>query len=145
AAGAPTAPAGAGTPAPPASKPQQAPLPAIADVDTRGALKLDRLRVAGLTIDGLAAGVVTGEGRIAVESLTGRLNGGTLKASASMTAAGHRLVGSLAGVDAGGLIRDASARDALDGRGDIRLDLSTRGQDRDAALRQLGGSASLAL
>lgn len=146
-AGTPTTPgAGAGPAAsPPTAAPKQAALPAIADVDTRGALKVERLRVAGLAIGGLAANVSTGEGRIAIESLAGSLNGGALKASASMTAAGHRLVGALTGVDAGGLIRDASGRDPLDGRGDIRLDLSTRGLDGDTAIRQLGGSASLAL
>lgn len=146
-------PAGSGTPgagagpaaSPPTAAPKQAALPAIADVDTRGALKVERLRVAGLAIGGLAANVSTGEGRIAIESLAGSLNGGALKASASMTAAGHRLVGALTGVDAGGLIRDASGRDPLDGRGDIRLDLSTGGLDGDTAIRQLGGSASLAL
>jgi AsmA protein len=130
---------------PPAGTPEQDALPAIADADTRGSLKVERLRVAGLAIGSLAANLATGDGRIAVESLTGRLNGGALKASASMTAAGHRLAGTLAGVDAGSLIRDASGRDPLDGRGDIRLDLSTRGLDGDTALRQLGGTASLAL
>lgn len=145
--GTPTA-AGAGArPGPPPSTatPKQAALPAIADVETRGSLKVDRLRVAGLAVGGLAANVATGDGRIAIESLTGELNGGALKANASMTAAGHRLAGSLTGVDAGGLIRDASGREPLDGRGDIRVDLSTRGLDGDAALRQLAGSASLML
>ncbi|MCM5572346.1 AsmA family protein [Burkholderiaceae bacterium FT117] len=145
--GAGAAGAAGGRPAPPpAGRPAAEPaMPAIADVETRGKLKVGQLRVSGLTISELAGSAATGAGRIAVESLTGKLNGGALQARVAMAAAGHRLAGSLAGVDAGSLVREASGRDALEGRGDLRFDLATRGFDADSALRDLGGTASFAL
>jgi len=147
-AGQPSAPEAPG-PQPPATatapgaRPQAA--PAIAAIETLGTLKIYLLLVSGLTLSKLAATATTGNDRIAIEPLTGQLNGGALQARLSTTAAGHRLAASLTGADAGALIRDAARRDVLDGQGTVRVDLAASGDTADALTRSLAGTASLAL
>ncbi|HRO59014.1 MAG TPA: AsmA family protein, partial [Burkholderiaceae bacterium] len=146
-------------PAQPSADVQPAPAPAppapadavartvgpIASIDTQGTLKIEALRVSGLTINNLDARAVTGNGRIVVDPISGRLNGGELQARLGLSEAVHELIAKLSDVAAGGLIRDATGRDVLDGRGEFSVELSASGGNTDALLGTLSGAAALTL
>ncbi|NLD68939.1 MAG: AsmA family protein, partial [Limnobacter sp.] len=118
---------------------------AIAAIDTLGTVKVDTLRVSGLTIAGFDARVLTGDSRIVADPLTGRLNDGELQARLGLSGAVHELSAKLKNVDAGGLIRDATGREVLDGRGEFNADLTAAGLDTEALLGSLSGTAALRL
>ncbi len=136
--------AGGAAPPQPASSPLGALAP-IANADTQGTLKIEHLQVSGLSFDAMSATSRSGSGQIAIDPLTARVSGGQLQGRASIAAAGPRIVATLTGVDAGALIREATKRDVLEGRGDVQVDLTASGDNHDQWTRSLAGSASFAL
>jgi AsmA protein len=99
-----------------------------------GSLEIDNIKASNLRIDLRAA-----DGRIEAHSVSANLYGGSVSGSASATATAapdfvlhHNLVG----VRLGPLLKDAFDKQPIEGRGNVRLDVTARG----ASLAQIGKS-----
>jgi AsmA protein len=121
------------------------PVTAIGAIDANGLIRIGQLRISGMTIERLEATLLTGGGRIRVEPLSARLFGGSIESTLLLDPAGHRLGAALRNIDVGALLRATAGRDALDGRGSLDLDLRAQGDQPDAAIASLGGTASFSL
>lgn len=142
------APAGGLTPVVGASEPDAAlAIPAaLAGLDANGTVRIGALRLRGVDASDVAATIRSGGGRIDIAPLRAGVFRGTLDASATLTEAGrHRLRMGLAGVDAGLALRALAGRDALEGRGDVSVDLAAEGRTLAALERSLDGTAALKL
>ena len=107
-----------------------------------GALKLMDLRIAELKAELRAAG-----GRADLAPHSARLYEGTLQGALSLIAKGNRVVlkESLGGVAIGPLVKDLMGRDALEGRGNVALDVTAAGPTVSAMKKSLGGTARIEL
>jgi AsmA protein len=142
------APAAGPTPAVGASGPDAAiAIPAaLARLDANGTVRIGALKLRGIDASDVAATIRSGGGRIDIAPLRAAVFRGTLDASAALTEAGrHRLRMDLTGVDAGLALRALAGRDALEGRGNVSLDLAAEGRTPAALERSLDGTASLKL
>jgi AsmA protein len=115
-----------------------------ADAKVRiGALKVKNLRTANVRFDLHAAG-----GKLDVNPLTANLYGGTVNGILSATAsrpARFSLKQNLTNIDVGPLLKDATGKNPLEGRGNVQLDVSTVGDTITQLRRGLDGTARLAL
>ncbi|MDH4095324.1 MAG: AsmA family protein, partial [Betaproteobacteria bacterium] len=107
-----------------------------------GALKLMDLRIAELQAELKAA-----NGRADLAPHSAKLYEGTLRGSMSLVAKGNRvaLKETLDGVSIGPLVKDLMGRDALEGRGNVALDITAAGPTVSAMKKSLGGTASVLL
>ena len=107
-----------------------------------GALKLMDLRIAELKAELKAA-----NGRADLAPHSARLYEGTLQGALSLIAKGNRvaLKENLAGVAIGPLVKDLMSRDALEGKGNVALDVSASGPTVGAMKKSLAGTASVLL
>ena len=121
-------------------------MPALAELDADGSLRIGALKVAGVDASNVAATIRSGAGRIALTRLTAGVFRGALDASAMLGDSGqHALRMRLTGVDAGMALRALAGRDALEGRGDLSLNVTGGGQTLAALERSLDGTAAIAL
>ncbi|RPH62697.1 MAG: AsmA family protein, partial [Burkholderiales bacterium] len=137
----------AGAPAPaPGAQAGAIPVPPIADLDTSGTLRVGALKVAGIAASNVTATIHSGQGRVELTRLDAGIWRGQLDASARLGEQGrHALRASLKGVDAGMALREMAGRDLLDGRGDLRVDVTGTGHTITALKRSLGGTAAVSL
>ncbi len=108
-----------------------------------GALKAANIRSANLRFDLRAAG-----GRLDIEPLAANLYGGRIAGALTVTAANparYSVRQTLSGVDVGPLLKDATGKEPIEGRGNVQLDLSTGGATFDRIRKGLNGSARLEL
>jgi AsmA protein len=119
---------------------------ALARLDAHGTLRIGALKLRGVDASDVAATIRSGGGRIDVAPLRAAVFGGTVDASAALTEAGRqKLRMDLTGVDAGVALRALAGRDALEGRGNLKLDLAAEGRTLAALERSLDGTAALKL
>ena len=149
---APAATPPAGAPPTPASAPADGDAQAV-DLAFAGALAFNgrvdigELRAAGLTLSALSA-TLAGDGReLAVAPLSARGYGGSLSGEVRIDSQSQRVRTRQSYVDIqiGPLLRDLAAKDVLEGRGRLDVDLDTRGRTVGELKRALAGSATLAL
>ncbi|MFO1300051.1 MAG: AsmA family protein [Burkholderiaceae bacterium] len=147
AASAPTSGAGTAPPAATGTPDAAIAVPAaLAGLDANGSIRIGALRLRGVDASDVAATIRSGNGRIDIAPLRAAVFRGTLDASAALTEAGrHRLRLDLTGVDAGLALRALAGRDALEGRGNLNLDLAAEGRTLAALERSLDGTAALKL
>ena len=115
--------------------------------DVNGALRIGRLQVSKLKLAKLDARIKLAGGRLDVAPLSMNLYEGSASGSLSLNAAGNQLGlrQNLTGISINPLLKDLADKDLLEGRGNVALDLTSRG-DSVAALKQaLAGTASLSL
>lgn len=118
----------------------------VAGLDASGTVRIGALKLRGIDASDVAVTIRSGGGRIDIAPLRAAVFRGTLDASAALTEVGrHKLRMNLTGVDAGMALRALAGRDALEGRGNLRLDLSAEGRTQAALERSLDGSATLKL
>ncbi|MBX3591597.1 MAG: AsmA family protein [Burkholderiaceae bacterium] len=148
-AAAPAPPSGPGAAPPEATGTPDAALvvpAALAGLDASGSIRIGALKLRGIDASDVSATIRSGGGRIDVAPLRAAVFHGTVDASAALTEAGrHRLRMDLTGVDAGLALRALAGRDALEGRGNLSLDLSAEGRTLAALERSLDGNAALKL
>jgi len=119
---------------------------AIAGLDASGSVRIGALKLRGIDASDVAATIRSGGGRIDIAPLRAAVFHGTLDASAALTEAGrHSLRMELSGVDAGLALRALSGRDALEGRGNLSLELAAEGRTLAALERSMDGTAALKL
>lgn len=123
-------------------------LSALRELDGAGQLAVRQLQVAGLQAADLQLRWRAHDGRLVLDPMTAALYEGRLAGRLSLTAeAVPRLAlhQRLNGVAAGPLLEAALGRAAVEGRGDVELDLTARGAGADALKRSLAGSGRVAL
>jgi AsmA protein len=138
-----------------AAAPEQPPEPsmlaALATLRASGTLQVGELSVGGLRAANVHAVLLAEAGKTSIKPLSATLYGGSGSGSLSIDFGGAgatprmALVQDLRGIALGPLLLDATGKTPLSGRGDVQLDLETRGTS-SAALRQaLSGTAALRL
>jgi AsmA protein len=115
--------------------------------DVTGALRIGRLQVAKLKLAKLDAKIRLAGGRLDIAPLNMDLYEGSASGSLSLNAAGNQfgLRQNLAGISINPLMKDLADKDLLEGRGNVALDVSSRGDTVSAMKKALGGTASLNL
>ncbi|MBX3634372.1 MAG: AsmA family protein [Rubrivivax sp.] len=139
-------PAGAARPA--SAGPGLPDLTALRGLDAAGQLQVQQLAVAGLKAGDVQLRWRAQDGRLVVDPLSAALYQGRLAGSASLTAAAVPRIAlrqRLSGVAVGPLLKDALGSAAIEGRGDVVLDLTAQGRDADVLKRSLAGSGRVEL
>ena len=112
-----------------------------------GKLAVGALQLQGLKLTELKAQLRAADGRADLEPHSAKLYEGTLQGAMSLNASGNRVVlkETLANVAIGPLVKDLMARDALEGRGNVTLEVTAAGASVNAMKKSLGGTARVAL
>ncbi|MCM2307498.1 MAG: AsmA family protein [Sulfuritalea sp.] len=115
--------------------------------DVKGGIRIGALQVSQLKLAKLNAKLRLADGRLDVAPLTMNLYEGTASGSLSLNATGNQvgLKQHLAGISINPLMKDLADKDLLEGRGNVALDLSSRGDSVAAMKQALAGSASINL
>jgi AsmA protein len=122
-------------------------LSALEGVNADGKLAIGQLQLMGLKLAELKAQVRAAGGRAEVTPHSAKLYEGTLQGALTLAAAGNRIAlkETMQGVAIGPLLKDLMDRDALEGRGDVALDLTAAGPTVNALKKALAGSARIEL
>ena len=112
-----------------------------------GALRIGALQVSSIKLDKVNARINLAGGKLDIAPLSLNLYQGSANGSVSANANGNVIAvkQTLAGVSINPLMKDLMNKDLLEGRGNVALDVSTRGTTAGAMKRALGGTASLSL
>lgn len=115
--------------------------------DVNGALRIGALQVSKLKLAKLDAKIRLAGGRLDVAPLSMNLYEGSASGSLSLNAAGNQLAlkQNLNGISINPLLRDLADKDLLEGRGNVALDVASRGDSVAAMKKALAGTASLSL
>ncbi len=115
--------------------------------DVNGALRIGALQVSKLKLAKLDAKIRLAGGRLDVAPLSMNLYEGSASGSLSLNAAGNQfaLKQNLNGISINPLLKDLADKDLLEGRGNVALDVASRGDSVAAMKKALAGTASLSL
>jgi AsmA protein len=122
-------------------------LSALKGLDAKGTLRIGWLQVQRVKAANVKLDLRAANGRLDVNPIAANLYQGNLAGSLSLDANGNHLAvrQSLTGISINPLMKDAIDKDLLEGRGNVNLDLATRGGSVAAMKKALGGSARVAL
>jgi AsmA protein len=126
-------------------------LSALARLRASGTLQVGELTVGGVRAANVHAVLLAEGGKTSIKPLSATLYGGNGTGALSIDFADDAgnprmtLVQDLRGISLGPLLLDATGGTPLSGRGDVQLDLATRGASTTAMLEALGGTAALRL
>ena len=122
-------------------------LSALKGHDVNGALRIGALQVSKLKLAKLDAKIRLAGGRLDVAPLAMNLYEGSASGSLSLNAAGNQLAlkQNLNGISINPLLKDLADKDLLEGRGNVALDVASRGDSVAAMKKALAGTASLSL
>jgi AsmA protein len=120
---------------------------ALKGLDVNGAIRIGSLQVSKLKLAKLNAKLNLAGGRLDVAPLTLNLYEGAASGSLSLNAAGNSLAlkQNLTGISINPLMKDLADKDLLEGRGNVALDVTSRGDSVTAMKKALGGTASVNL
>jgi AsmA protein len=120
---------------------------ALKGPQVKGALHIGALQVSGLKLAQLNAKVHLADGRLDVAPLAMNLYGGATSGSAMVNATGNAVAlrQNMVGISINPLMQDLLHKDMIEGRGNVSLDLSSRGATVGAMKRALQGKAALSL
>jgi len=113
-----------------------------------GTVRIGKLRVAGINAANVRVDLKAARGRLDASPVVASLYSGRLEGDLSLVHASPPRVAlrqRLSAVQIGPLLADAAKLELLEGRGDIRVEVSTQGQSADAMRRALAGTASISL
>jgi AsmA protein len=122
-------------------------LSALKGPNVNGSIRIGALQVSGLKLSKINAKLALAGGRLDVAPLSMNLYEGAANGNLSLNANGNSMSvrQSLTGVSINPLMKDLLNRDVLEGRGNVALDVSSRGATVGALKKALAGSASLSL
>jgi AsmA protein len=122
-------------------------LSALEGLRADGKLSIGWMQLMGLKVTDLKAELRAANGRAEVAPHSAKLYEGTLQGALTLAAKGNRITvqESLSGVAIGPLVKDLMARDALEGRGNVNVDLAAAGPTVNALKKSLAGSAGVEL
>jgi AsmA protein len=120
---------------------------ALRGLDVRGKVKIGALQVSQVKLQDVRMQVKVADDRLEVAPHSAKLYGGSLVGTIAVEADNNRvkLKQTLTGVQVQPLLNDLANKDMLAGRGNIALDVTTRGDSIDAMKKALAGTARLAL
>lgn len=138
---------GASTPAATAKADDAIDLSALEGLNFRGKVAITQLQAQGFKVSDLTARLAAANGRLEISPMSAKLYGGSLDGALAINARGNVLTvrQKLAGIDIRALMKDAIDKEPLEGRGNLSLDVSTRGANVDAMKRALAGQVALDL
>jgi AsmA protein len=112
-----------------------------------GSLRVGSLKAFNVKAQQLHVGVKARNGELSIAPLSARLYQGSIDGRASVNAktSGFALNEKLTGIEVSPLMKDAADLDMLEGKGNVALDLNTRGNTVTALKKALGGNASVNL
>ncbi|MDT7514567.1 AsmA family protein [Rhodoferax mekongensis] len=122
-------------------------LAALKGPTVQGNIRIGSLQVAKLKLAQINAKLALAGGKLDVAPLSMKLYEGSTSGSVSVNASGNQMAlrQNLQGVSINPLMKDLLDKDMLEGRGNITLDVNTRGETVSAFKKALDGSAALAL
>jgi len=140
------APGGAAGAAAPASE-EKIDLSALKGPNVHGALRIGQFQANKLKMTDVKAKVALAGGKLDVAPHTMKLYGGSLAGALSVNASGNAITlrENLTGIDINPLLKDLADQDLIEGHGDVRLDVATRGDTVPALKQALDGTAAVAL
>lgn len=115
--------------------------------DVNGSLRIGALQVSNLKLANLNAKIKLAGGRLDIAPLTLNLYEGSAAGNLWLNAAGNQ-VGvkqNLTGISINPLMKDLADKDLLEGRGNVALDVTSRGDTVGAMKKALAGTAALSL
>lgn len=122
-------------------------LSALTGHTVNGTVRIGALQVSHLKLEKINAKLALAGGKLDVAPLSLNLYEGSTSGSLSVNANGNAVAirQTLVGVSINPLMKDLVAKDLLEGKGNVALDITTQGSTVTAMKKALGGSASLAL
>ena len=140
-------PPAAAKPAEKAPKDDKLDFSALKGHDVHGTIRIGALQASKLKLAKLNATLKLAGGRLDVAPLSLSLYEGTANGSLMLNANGNQLAlkQNLAGISINPLMKDLADKDLLEGRGNVVLDIASRGDSVAAMKKALGGTASLSL
>jgi len=122
-------------------------LSALEGLRAGGRLAIGRLQLMGLKLADLKAELRAANGRADIAPHSAKLYEGTLQGAMTLAARGNRVSvkETLSGVAIGPLVKDLMGRDALEGRGNVVVDVTAAGPTVNALKKALAGSARVEL
>jgi AsmA protein len=120
-------------------------LSALEGLRADGKLAVGALQVMGLKVAALKAELRAANGRAELAPHSAKLYQGTLQGALSLAAQGNRITlqETLKGVAIGPLVQDLMGRDAVEGKGDVALDVTAAGPTVNAMKKSLAGTARI--
>jgi len=122
-------------------------LSGLKGIDAKGRVHIGALQVQNAKLTDVTANVQLANGRLDVSPHSAKLYQGALSGALSADANGNRvaLKQTLSNVSVGPLLRDVAQKDAIEGRGNVALDLRTAGGTVGAMKKALAGTARVHL
>jgi AsmA protein len=122
-------------------------LSALRGLTASGNVRIGALQVAKLKLQKINAKVALAGGRLALDPVSLSLYDGSTSGSVVVNAQGNAMAlrQNLVGVNVNPLLQDLLAKDVLEGRGNVALDITTHGDTVGALKKALAGTAALAL
>lgn len=116
-------------------------------LDINGAIRIGALQVAKIKLANVNAKLAIAGGKLLVSPLTLNLYEGSATGSLSLSAADHALSvkQTLSGISINPLMKDVVDKDLIEGRGNIVLDVNSKGETVLAMKKALAGSLALSL
>jgi AsmA protein len=129
------------------AKEEKIDLSALKALNAHGELRIGQFQVKNLKAAAIKAKVDLANGKLDVAPHTMKLYGGSLAGAMSVNASGNVIVlrENLTGININPLLKDLADQDLIEGHGDVRLDVSTRGDTVPVLKQALDGSAAVAL
>lgn len=135
--------------APQASEPEQPlDLSALRKLNLNGSLRIGSLKVANVKSSNVRLDMKARNGQVNVAPLSANLYQGSMNGSISVNAQATPSIAvnqTLSGVNVAALTKDAAGFDTLEGKGNVGLNLSMRGDTVNAMKKALNGTMSLNL
>jgi len=123
-------------------------LSALKKLNARGSLRIGTLKFSSIKSSNVRLDVQAADARVTVNPLSANLYQGTMNGSISVNAAAtpqFSVRQRLSNISIGPLLRDAIAKDMIEGRGSVTLDVATQGATVSAMKKTLSGGAALNL
>jgi AsmA protein len=122
-------------------------LSALEGLRADGKLSVGRMQLMGLKLSELKAELRAANGRADIAPHSAKLYEGTLQGAMTLAARGNSIAlkETLSGVAIGPLVKDLMGRDAVEGRGNVSVDLAAAGPTVNALKKSLAGTARIEL
>lgn len=119
---------------------------ALQKLRANGRMRVGEMKVANMHATNVRLDLRAADGKLDISPLAANLYGGSTTGALSVTAASRlALRQNLSGIHVGPLLKDATGKDSLEGRGNVQLDVASGGGTVARIKKGLNGSARLEL
>jgi AsmA protein len=122
-------------------------LSALKTLNLEGSLRIGSLKAANIKVGQLRVDVKAHNGQVNIAPLSARMYQGNLDGKVTVNAATNSFTinEKMTGIEIAPLMKDAAELDAVEGKGNVVIDLSTQGNTVSALKKALNGKASVEL